>query len=440
MAAFTLALVAFTLAHGGARAQSAASKSGWVPDAGFAVTDHLNLKPGLELEAAEFLQANSWFGQSQANIGAKSGDWTEVVATPSLDWRYGVPGNSAIYGRTSVIGAYTNGIDAEPRNHTASQITDVELEDGYLGWKSGDLLGSTLGADALDLSVGRRKYQIGSGFLFWKESNNGASRAAAGIAPRKAARFAGTAKLSTHGWALDSVYLEFNDKPPTHTRLTGADLSYTSSVWGVVGIGGYQVLQSDKKTRNGMSVYDVRADTHPIPGLRGLHLSGEYVHEENPGLLSSDAGFLGAGYGFDSVLWKPYFEYRHAIFRGDNPATKRSEAYDPFSLGISNWGSPLIGKYVLSNSNLRFDTARATVKPAAALDLSLEAYRLNLDQPGVEGRKYADELDLLANWAVTRRLTFSMTAAIADPGPAARYETGGDKDWSYLKLDLVWGF
>jgi hypothetical protein len=438
MAAFPLALVAITLAHGAVRAQPTEPKSGPIPEAGFAIGDRLNLKPGLDLEAAEYLQGNSWFGQSQANIGAKSGAWTEVVAIPSLDWRYAWPKGSTLYGRTSVIGAFTNGIDAEGRNVNAPRIVGAELEDGYLGWKSGDLLEGSLGEDALDLSVGRRKYQVGSGFLFWKESNNGASRAAAGIAPRKAARLAATAKLSSHGWALDSVYLEFNDKPPTHTRLTGADLSYTSPVWGVVGVGGYQVLESDRTTRSGMSVFDLRADTRPIPQLRGLRLAGEYVHEETPGKLSTDAGFVGAGYSFDTLPWKPFFGYRRAIFRGDNPATRRSEAYDPFSLGISNWGSPLVGKYVLSNSNQRADAVRVMVTPIPVLDLTLEAYKLDLDQPGVAGRHYANEVDLMTRWAATRRLTFNMTAAFASPGSAARAQTGGAKDWTYLVLDLVW--
>jgi hypothetical protein len=435
-----LRLASAAIALGLTWALPAAAQTGLIPEAGFAVSDRLNLKPGLHLEAAEFLQANSWFGQAQANIGAKSGDWTEVVATPSLDWRYALRNGSAFYGRTSVVGAFTNGIDAEGKNANSPQIADVELEDAYLGWKSGDLLKDSLGENALDLSIGRRKYQVGSGFLFWKESSNGASRAAAGIAPRKAALFAATAKLSSHGWALDSVYLEFNDKPPTHTRLTGADLSYTSQVWGVVGVGGYKVLESDKINRSGMTVFNLRADTHPIPGLRGLRLGGEYVHEENSGKLSTDAGFIGVGYGFDTMLWTPYVGYRRAIFRGDNPATRRSEAYDPFSLGISNWGSPLIGKYVLPNTNLRFDTVRATVKPVPALDLTLEAYKLDLDQPGSAGRHYANELDLMTRWAATRSLTFELTAALASPGAVARAQTGGEKDWTYVVLDLAWAF
>jgi hypothetical protein len=251
---------------------------------------------------------------------------------------------------------------------------------------------------------------------------------------------AATAKLASRGWALDSVYLEFNDKPPTHTRLTGADLSYTSAAWGVVGIGAYKVLESSRTTRSGMSVFDLRADTSPFPKLRGLRLAGEYVHEENPGKLSTDAGFVGAGYSFDSLPWKPFLGYRRAIFRGDNPATSRSEAYDPFSLGISNWGSPLIGKYVLSNSNQRADAVRATVQPLPVLDLTLEAYKLDLDQPGSIDRHYADEFDLVTRWAVTRRLNFKMTAALASPGSAARAQTGGDKTWTYLVFDLAWGF
>ena len=436
-----LAFVA-TLAAGAA-AQAADEPTQTTPAPGSEETSarRLSIQPGLQLEAAQFLQDNSWFGQSQANIGADSAGWTEVVATPSVDWRYALANGSSIYGRTSAIGAFTNGVDAAGSNVDSPRVTDVELEDSYLGWRSGDVLKDSLGENALDVSVGRRKYQVGSGFLFWKEANNGASRAANGIAPRKAARFAATGTLSTHGWKVDAVYLKFNDRPSTHTRLTGADFSYTSPAWGQIGWGVYKVLGSNKKTRSGMEVYNLRADTHPIPQFRGLRLAIEYVREENGGLLSAYAGFAGIGYTFDAP-WSPYIEYQRALFSGDKPTTKISEAYDPFSLGISNWGSALIGKYVRSDTNMRVDSARIIVNPARSLQLKLEGYKMSLDQPpvGSPDRHYADELDLMASWGVTRRLTLSLTGAVAQPEAAAQLQTKGDKLWSYLMLDAVTKF
>jgi hypothetical protein len=400
----------------------------------------LSLKPGLKLESAQYLQGNSWFGQSEANIGAQSTEWNEIVATPSVDGRYNLGNGSTVYGRASLLGAFSNGVDAAGSNAGDPRLADIEPEDAYVGWKSGDLFKDSLGENALDVSIGRRKYQLGYGFLFWKEASNGASRGAFGIAPRKAARFAAIGTLNTHRWTVDAVYLDFNDRPSTDTRLTGADIAYTSPTWGEVGAGAYKVLSSTKTRRDGMDVFNVRADIHPFPWLRGVRLAGDYVHEENPGKLSTDAGFVGAGYGFDGLAWAPYIDYRRAIFRGDNPATGRSEAYDPFSLGISNWGSPLIGKFVLSNSNLRVDNVRVTAKPLAALELSLEGYKLDVDEPGPAGRHYADEYDFSANWKAARRLTFSLTAALATPGPVARAQTGGDRNWAMLILDLAWAF
>ncbi len=399
----------------------------------------LQIKPGIELESAAFLQDQSWFGQSEKNVGVASGPWAEAVATPSLDWTYDLSKGSAIQGRLSAIAALTAGADATGDVPVKHRTTSTELEDAYLEWRSGDLLGSALGTDAIDISIGRRKYQVGSGFLFWKESSNGASRAAEGIAPRKAARMAATTRLSTHGWQLDTVYLEFNDKPSTHTRLIGSDLAYSSSAWGQVGVAIYKFLDSDKPTRAGMRMYDVRGDTHlPLPGpLHGVRIAGEYVRQDNGRLLQSEAGFVSLGYAFDAAPWAPYVGYRRARFSGDNPRTAQSEAYDPLAIGISNWGSLVISKYVQSNTNLQADVLRLTLKPERRLDLTVETYRFILDHPPTPAgpHDFADELDATAAWSVNKRLTLSAEAALAKPLAAAVARTGGDELWSYLILD-----
>ena len=426
------------LARSGSLALLAAAVSG----ARAAADPPFQWTPGLQLEGASFLQDQSWFGQSQKNVGVPSGPWLESVATPSLDWAYGLSKGAGAYGRLSAIAASTAGDDAAGADAGGRRTTDLELEDAYVGWRSGDLLADTLGRDALDISVGRRKYQVGSGFLFWKESSNGASRAAYGVAPRKAARMAATTRITTHGWALDTVYLEFNDKPSTHTRLIGSDLSYTSSAWGQAGVAIYKFLGSDKPTRAGMRMYDVRADTHPLPFLPGLRIAGEYVHQDNGARLASDAGFAGAGYAFDALPWAPYVGYRRAIFSGDDAKTARSEAYDPLAIGISNWGSLVVSKYVQSNTDFQADVLRLTLKPDRRLDLAVEGYRFRLDQAPspLASRDFADELDATAQWRVNKHLTLSVEGALAKPLAAAVARTGGDRTWSYLILDARVGF
>jgi hypothetical protein len=398
--------------------------------------------PGLQVETAAFLQGNSWFGQSQANIGAVSKNWTETVLTPSVDWRYPLDDGSSVYGRLSAIGAATDGVDAGGSNANSPQISAFEIEDSYVGWRSGSLFADTLGTDAVDITIGRLKYQLGSGFLFWKESNNGASRAANGIAPRKAARLAADAKLSSHGWTVETVYLKFNDRPSTHTQLAGTTIYYSGSAWGLVGFGVYKVLTSNYPNRAGMTVLNLRGDIHPIPQLRGLDLTGEYVREQNGDLLATGAGFLGIGYAFSSLPFAPYVDYRRATFRGNSPNTTQSEAYDPFSLGISNWGSLLVGKYVLSNSNQRANSLRLVLQPLNRLKLTTQVYRISLDQPLVPTgvRDFADEVDLVAEWAATQRLTLSVTGAVARPRAAALEITGGDHTWSYVVLDARWAY
>lgn len=75
--------------------------------------------------------------------------------------------------------------------------------DTDLGWRSGDLFGS-LGQDALDISFGMQQYVVGTGFLFYNESSNGANRGAYWIGERKAAKYA--------GWAYGMIYASYTFK------------------------------------------------------------------------------------------------------------------------------------------------------------------------------------------------------------------------------------
>src|SRR5262245_28151551 len=91
-------------------------------------------------------------------------------------------------------------------------------------------------------------------------------RAAYWIGPRKAFKQAAIAKVTTHGIEARGVFLEPNDNPHSDTKLYGLDLQWGNDGLGSIGGGFYNIFESRIDTRDGMNVYDIRADLTPLNG------------------------------------------------------------------------------------------------------------------------------------------------------------------------------
>jgi Alginate export/Amino acid kinase family len=401
------------------------------------------LVPSLSLEGAFFPQSQSWFGKSRDNLGSKSDYWFEEVAKLGLDGQVALSRFGNLYGRVSGFLAATQRTDAAGSNVPGDTTEDVSWEDAYVGWKSGTLFEDSLGTDALDLSYGRQRYQVGSGFLFWDAGSDGGQRAAYWIGPRKAFKQAAIAKFGTRGVEARGVFLEGNDNPHSNTQLYGADLQWSNEDLGSIGAGFYHIFNSDIDTRNGMDIYDVRADVTPLATsgvLPGLTLKGEYTFEDN-GNIQEGHGYYGElGYDFGETLpWTPYLSYRYAHFSGNDPSSQnRSEDFDPLFYGFSDWGTwfqgEILGEYVLLNQNLNSSTLRLRLSPTEKLTLNLLYFHFSLDDAagfGTSGSNFADEFDLVADYALNDNVSFSVVGAAADPHNGASNFTGGNNVWYY---------
>ncbi len=430
------ALACVALAWGQAAADEATS-----PLTLYTGTDGTQLKGTLSLQLAQFFQNDSWFGESRANLGEKSDHWTEAVVTPGLTGAHALSGGGTLYGRVSAVGAITGEVDA-----AGSTVGDgdgeLRWEDAYLGWRSGDRL-AALGPDAIDLSVGRRQYVAGTGFLFFNQSGNGRGRGGYWTGERKAADLTALARLKTGPWGADLLYLEADDRPDTRTRVAGLTLDRSLGELGSVGGGFYQVLGSDTRSRDGMSVYDVRVDLTPFVALPGLGLQGEYVYEDNGERLRASGWYAQASYRLDRVPWTPTLAYRYSRFQGDDSGSRRSEDFDPLFYGFYDWGywyqGEVIGEYVLGNSNLDTQLVQVKATPSDALTVRALYYDFDLYRPdafGARSSDFAREVDLIVDWSVTAHLQVSAVAAHVRPDGGARELTGGDEPWSYF---MLWG-
>ena len=400
------------------------------------------LVPSLSLEGAFFPQSQSWFGKSKDNLGETSNYWFEQVGKLALSGQAALDGYGTMYGKVSGILTATQRTDAAGSDVPGDTPSDLAWEDAYVGWRSASLFESSLGTDAIDLSYGRQRYQVGSGFLFWDAAATVASAPPTGSgrarrssrppsprSPRTASRHAASFSSPTTTRTPTPSSTGSTCNGATTTSAASAAASITSS-------------NSRIDTRDGMNVYDIRADLTPLNGkqtLPGLTLKGEFTYEKN-GDTQEGFGYYGElGYDFgESLPWTPYVSYRYAHFSGDDPNSSKDQNFDPLFYGFSDWGTwfqgEILGEYVLLNQNLNSSTIRLTASPTEDLKLNLLYYYFWLDDAagfGTEGSSFADEVDLIADYTLNDHVFFSLVGGVANPRNGASNFTGGNNLWSY---------
>ncbi len=388
-------------------------------------------------ELAYFDQSKSWFGNARENIGDDSDSWWEGVIRPGIEGKYILANASKFYGRVDAVQANTQDIDGAGTNVEYGDVSKIRIEEFYAGWSSGENF-SSLGKDFLDISFGRQQYIVGNGFLFYSQSSNGGDRGAYWLADRHTADYSAIIRMKSGEWKGDLVYFKADDNPNMNTKVGGITLDYDAGKNGGVGGGAYYI-NSDDNFRDEMQVYDIRFNfkifsAFDVQALKPFELEGEYVYE-NIDDSDSDNGngwYLQLSYQFEDLTWKPSLTYRYSGFDKD---------YDPLFYGFSDWGywyqGEILGEYVLTNSNLNSQMVKLNVQPVESLSVNLFYYNLRLDDAaafGVDDKNYGDEIDLIIDWTYNNHLSFSLVGAYASPDDAAKQQTNGDDDWSYMML------
>ncbi len=406
------------------------------------------LKATIQADLAVFNQGNSWFGNSKGVLGEQSDFWWESLLRPGIEGSFTATRSQKLYGRLDVVQANTGTeIDGGGTNIGLGSVSNLRIENGYAGWRSGTLF-SSFGEDFLDISFGRQQYIAGTGFLFSSEGGAGYKRAAYYLGGRKSAEYAGIIRMKSGGWSGDLFYLEGDDIAEKQTRAGGATVDYAFEKMGNIGGGVYSV-ESEKPALDAMKIHDIRGGIKPFELSEGLKVlqpltfEAEYVHEENVAGFDQGRGwYLAASYQFENIPWKPKLTYRYASF---------NENYQTLFYGACDWGTwfqgEIIGEYVLFNKNLDSDMIRLKITPIEPVTVNLMYYRFTLHDPAaftennataspVTSDDYADEVDLIIDWAVNDHFTLSLVGAYAEPGEAAVQHTGGSDNWTTM---MLWG-
>lgn len=367
-------------------------------------------------------------------------DYGEGFVEPRLDLDYQTEKYGEFYGAVAAIGAQT--IGGDPGGYTSHSPNDVSVGQLFAGWKSGDLLSSSFGKDALTVSGGRQDFHIGDGFLVWDGNFDAGGDGAYWLAPRTAFDNTTIVTLNTGPVHADTFYLK-SDKDNDHSELAGTNVEYHKDGFGTLGATYFNIFDSDDKLyiRKGMNVASMRVSDIKIPSVDGLTVRGEYAREwgGRNGIKTDAYGWYAEiDYSLASYLpWSPTLSYRYSAFSGDsNPDNKTNTSFDPLFFGAGRgWGTwyqgEIVGEYLLFNSNNRVNTVQLNVKPADSLSTGLIYFNFSLDKgnyggSSVKSKSFANEVDLYADWSVNDHLYMGAVGGIGFAGAAAKQAFGNN--------------
>ena len=417
-------------------------------------TGPLFLRPTLNVQVFGAVSGNPGFnGKWSFGPVDQANNWFEHSNEAGLNARYPTGSYGTLQGRVSGVYSLTaSGPDGAVSNGSRGTVTKYTLESAYLAWQSEDLFPS-LGHDAVELSAGNQNYQVFDGLLFWDGGQDSTNRGANWLSPRKAFRETGIGRLTIGGFTLEGVHLKFNDDPDTGTRLGAGRVEYVKDDWLMkhlkVGFMYFDIYESDTASRDGMNGIYLYHEATPLPALEDLTYKASFVRESNAkssGLTEAYGWYVTPAYKLSSLPWNPQLSYRYAQFTGGG-----TRAFDSLFAGLSDWGTwfqgELLGEYVLSDSNLRSNQVRLLLKPNEILTLNLIYYKFLLDNrnqsfgltPSRVSRSLADEVDLIADVAVTNWWSLTATCSMANPNAGFREAVNGSATWinAYLYMNFT---
>lgn len=394
---------------------------------------------------AEFLGVAGYFDSDKNYLGGTdSVQWTEAFAKYGLNGNTVLSNGQSIFGAINVVSSGTWG-DGDAAGLTDGSERETDLEDAYIGWRSGDLFPS-LGTDGVEASIGRQVISIGDGFIVNDDGLNLGNSLAGGeldrggayyLAARRAFDQTATLKLGgSEGLGADFMWFKSDNDAQASTEMAATTLSYSASE-GSVEFSYIKGLDVDEEwaspaqlERDGMDIYSLRATGNA--GIENANFSFEYAHQDTDS-NSENAWYVEGGYTFSDVNWSPNVTYRY---------TRYSENWDGlftgFSRGYGTWfQGEVAGNYAGPfNSNSGIHHAGLTLSPSETVTIGALAFRFN----NVRGDSTdATELDLYVDWVAHDHLIISPLVGLYKPeNSAADGGTQNDDDLNvYAQLVAV---
>ncbi|SMR73459.1 alginate export family protein [Marinobacterium sediminicola] len=390
--------------------------------------------------------------------------------TGGADWRegyikYGLSGSHAyaesgasVYAGLNLISSATWG-DGDAGGFTSGNESETDLEDAYVGWRSGNLI-PALGQDGLDISFGRQQFAIGDGFLINGDSLNAGQGisdvlgedldrgGAYWLAARKAFDRTAIVRLGgSEGLRGDLFWLESDNRIQAEMELAGINVEYVmpEGTIGATYIEGLEVNDQlanllDYTYRDGQQTVSLRYQGNA--GVENLFLSGEFVTQDQGDATGTDADawYVEAGWTFADLPWSPSVNYRYSTF---------DAGFDPlffgFSRGYGTWFQGEVAANYAGPFNSAADVHHIGIKASPTEMLSIGALFFDFsdaanpftgDAGGVNGQ----EIDLYAEWVVTPNLIVSPLIGFYSPDNSAANggtQVGNDDTNVYAQMIAI---
>jgi predicted porin len=359
-------------------------------------------------------------------LGAKTegggSDWQEGYIKYGFSGSHAYPSGVSVYGGLNLVSSGTWG-DGDAGGFTTGNESETDLEDAYVGWRSGSLI-SALGDDGLEFSFGRQNFSIGDGFLINGDALNLGDALNGGgydfdrggaywLAARKAFDRTAIARIGgAEGLRADLFWVESDNPAQAMTELAGINAEYVmpEGTFGLAYIEGLDVNEkyADPNVmalthRDGQQTLSLRYQGNA--GVENLFLSGEFVTQDQGDNTrkDGDAWYVEAGWTFADMPWSPSVNYRYATF---------DEGFDPlffgFNRGYGTWFQGEVAANYAGPFNSDTDVHHIGIKASPTEMLSIGALFFDFsDTAGGSGALDGQELDLYAEWVVTPNLVIS---------------------------------
>lgn len=348
------------------------------------------------------------------------------------DWRegyikYGLSGSHTygesgvgVYAGVNLLSSATWG-DGDAAGFTSGDERETDLEDAYVGWRSGNLI-PALGENGLDISFGRQNFAIGDGFLINGDSLNFGDAldrkldrgGAYWLAARKAFDRTAIVRLGgSEGLRADLFWLESDNRAQAEMELAGINAEYVipEGTFGLAYMEGLDVNEDwGFSHRDGQQTLSLRYQGNA--GVDNLFLSGEFVTQDqgDNSVADADAWYMEAGWTFAGVPWSPSVNYRYASF---------DEGFDPlffgFNRGYGTWFQGEVAANYAGPFNSGTDVHHIGVKASPTEMLTLGALFFDFGDTAGHGANDGQEIDLYAEWVVTPNLILSPLVGFYTP-------------------------
>jgi hypothetical protein len=400
------------------------------------------------------LHSQESYAQARDSSGSQS--WQEGFIKYGFSGHYVFESGTRVYGAARLISSATWG-DGDAAGYTTGSERRTNFEDAYAGWKSGNLF-TVLGKDGVDISLGRQKYTIGSGFLVYGDAVNfgkgfdyilpkNMDRGGAYyIAARESFDKTAILRLGQGGdFHGDVFWLESGNEAQAKMELAGLNMEYERKDFGTLGLTWLKGLSVDKQLavllgythRDDQDTVAIRANGSA--GIKHLLLAGEYVHQDNGTAGNEHAGFLGVGWSFATIPWKPAIGARYSSF---------SSGFDPLFYGVSSgYGTWYQGEVAGSfagpfNSNADISHLYINAQPLPSLSLSILFFDFQTKEKNM-GNLDAKEWDIYAAWEINNHFTVIPLIGFYTPDKSAAQggtQLGSNHTNTFAQLTVMASF